>query len=478
MEKLQVDKFDSSVTNYITTETESYLERIKRLAATNKNLKERFFELADRFSAIQEQNLNYQKQLLKLSPETKMEQNKKSRKTARRLRMVSTLYVGISGFDKLYSSDNPAQMIDLLDEIKHRIEEITFKHNVLSIKNLGDTSIYAAGIQIESKTNAIDILQIAMEIRHLANIIKKDNPTSIWTIKLAVHTGSVLAVPEKKDHPTFSFSGENINICVRLGESSDGSGITTSAMTYELIKEFFEGTPIGIMPAKYIGNLNIYNVKNWIPFFRDSENSFLPNHNFIIKYGHIKYMDLENEILDFLEHNLPKNLHYHNVKQTIDVITEVELIGWAEGFSEEELLMLKIAALFHDAGHAINYENHEHHSTVMAREKMASYDFPQEYIEEVCKLIMATKLPPRPNNLLEKIMCDSDLDYLGRTDFLPISNNLYEELKERNLVESFNEWNKRQLDFIKNHQYFTKTAIKLREVNKQKQIKRLKKIII
>jgi len=74
-------------------------------------------------------------------------------------------------------------------------------------------------------------------------------------------------------------------------------------------------------------------------------------------------------------------------------------------------------------------------------------------------------------------MCDSDLDYLGRTDFLPISNNLYEELKERNLVDSLNAWNKRQLKFIKNHQYFTKTAKKLREVNKQKQIDRLRKII-
>jgi hypothetical protein len=25
---------------------------------------------------------------------------------------------------------------------------------------------------------------------------------------------------------------------------------------------------------------------------------------------------------------------------------------------------------------------------------------------------MATKLPPKPENLLEEIMCDSDLDYL------------------------------------------------------------------
>jgi hypothetical protein len=42
---------------------------------------------------------------------------------------------------------------------------------------------------------------------------------------------------------------------------------------------------------------------------------------------------------------------------------------------------------------------------------------------------MATKLPPNPKNLLEKIICDSDLDYLGRSDFIPVSNTLFEELK-------------------------------------------------
>jgi len=38
---------------------------------------------------------------------------------------------------------------------------------------------------------------------------------------------------------------------------------------------------------------------------------------------------------------------------------------------------------------------------------------------------------PRPANLLEEIICDSDLDYLGRSDFIPVSNTLFEELKPR-----------------------------------------------
>lgn len=454
-----------------------YIDRIKRLASTNKNLKEQFEELANRYSAVQEQNRNYQELLLKFSPEPEMDKNKEARKSARRLRMISILYVGITGFQDLYNSEDPAKMIDWLDELNLKIEEIAFQHNVLTIKSLGDATLYATGLQGENRTNAIDIIQVAMEMQHLANSMKEKNPSSIWSLKTAVHTGSVLAIPESKNHPTFSFSGENLLTAVRLGETASSPGITTSVMTYQLAKEFFDGSLIGKMPAKYMGSLSVYRIYGWIPEFKDSANPHLPNHAFKVKYGHIKFMDLEEEMLDYLEKHLPENLYYHNVKHTIDVITEVELIGWAEGVSEEELLILKLAALFHDAGHTISYANHEYHSTVMAREKMYSYDFPHEYIEEVCKLIMATKMPPNPTNILEKIMCDSDLDYLGRTDFIPISNNLYAELKEQNMISSFNEWNKKQLKFITEHQYFTKTAVKLREVNKQKQIERLNQII-
>jgi hypothetical protein len=114
----------------------------------------------------------------------------------------------------------------------------------------------------------------------------------------------------------------------------------------------------------------------------------------------------------------------------------------------------------------------------IVREKLPNYGFTDEQINTICRLILATKVPPHPNDLLEEIICDSDLDYLGRIDFIPVSNMLYKELKERNMIGSLNDWNKMQIKFISNHQYFTETARGLREVNKQQQIERLEQIII
>jgi hypothetical protein len=182
-------------------------------------------------------------------------------------------------------------------------------------------------------------------------------------------------------------------------------------------------------------------------------------------------------MLDKLERELPKYLYYHNLKHTIDVGIQAEVLGRGEGISDEEMLLLKTAALFHDSGQTIQTRDHELVGTGIASEILPKFGYSPEQIDAINEIIMATKLPPQPKTLLQKIICDADLDYLGRSDFIPVSNTLYKELHEQNLIGSINDWNKLQVKFLSVHQYFTETGNKLREVNKQTQIDRLKSLI-
>ena len=189
-------------------------------------------------------------------------------------------------------------------------------------------------------------------------------------------------------------------------------------------------------------------------------------------------MDIQEYVLDMLEEQLPKCVYYHNVKHTIDVTTEVELIGWAEGLKESDILLLKVAALFHDTGMIKTNEGHEEVSCQYVDEILPRYNYSTEKISTIKRIIMATKLPHQPADILEAVIQDSDLDYLGRSDFIPVSNMLYKEIVERSGSKmTMNEWNKVQIKFISNHQYYTKTAQSLREVNKQSQIERLKELV-
>ncbi len=457
-------------------EPESYIDRISRLANKNEELKAQIEDLVTRYTAIESQNERYQNLLLKYSLETE-EKPREARKLAKRLRMVSVLYVSVKGFDRLYKMKNPGRIIDLLDELYLALEDIAFVNNVVKIKSIGDVMLFAAGLTGENRTNPIDIVNVAIEMQRAANALKTQDGEPFWSLKMGIHTGPVMAIPSGIKNSPYNLSGESINIACRIGDASPDSTISASVMTYELIKEFFQTELIGRMPVKYKGDLGMFKINGILKDLQMTDNQYIPNQTYKTRYGLMKFMDIQEELLDYLEQKLPDDLFYHNIKHTIDVITEVELIGWAEGVSEENILLLKLAALFHDAGHVISYKDHEHYGTIMARQKLANHNFDYEQIETVCRLIMATKMPPKPKDLLEQIICDSDLDYLGRADFIPVSKTLYQELRERNLIGTWEEWNKLQLKFISKHQYFTSTAIGIREVNKQQQIDRLQELI-
>ena len=268
-----------------------------------------------------------------------------------------------------------------------------------------------------------------------------------------------------------------MNLAARIRSFCDDGEIIISATTYEIVKDLFVCEYFGKLPVKYKGDLQLYTVRGIKSDFSLQQKGLIPNKKFSIRFGLIQFMDLQEVILDKLEKELSNTLYYHNVKHTVDVVTQSELIGLGEGVSDEELLLLKTAALFHDTGHTISYNDHEHNSTIIAREILPNYYYTQPQIDLICELIMATKLPPNPKNKLEEIICDADLDYLGRSDMIPVSNSLFMELKEQNKINDQNEWNRLQIKFITNHQYFTYTARNLREVNKQMQIERIASLI-
>jgi exopolyphosphatase/pppGpp-phosphohydrolase len=229
------------------------------------------------------------------------------------------------------------------------------------------------------------------------------------------------------------------------------------------------------MPVKNKGDIQMYFVKGIKPKLSVDMNGIVPNNEFFILLQLIRLGDLEDFVLEKLEKGLPQKLYYHNLKHTVDVYTQVELIGRAENVNNEELLLLRTAALFHDAGHLIDYDTHEEMAVKLVHEILPEYYYSERQIEIISDLIMSTKLPPKPKNLLEEIICDADLDYLGRTDFIPVSNMLYRELHEHGKIGTLREWNEMQIKFIAKHSYFTKTARKLRNVNKKSQLDKLRK---
>jgi adenylate cyclase len=454
------------------------LKRIARLVKQNKELHDQLRHLSESNDKLSILVDDYERKLSRIRKGDADSLTEDESASLLKFKMGTVLFADIQGFGKLTEQMDAQGMMDELDSLFFHFDQIVRKYRLEKIKTIGDSYMCAGGVPVKNSTNPIDVLMAALEMsQYMTELKSKSDKTRVWDIRIGIHTGSVTAAASGKKKISWELKGDTVNIASRIGSSCDSGRINISANTYELVKEFFVCEYNGKIPVKYVGDLPMYYVRGIIPAISLHGEGIVPNNKFDIKFKLIQFVDIQETILDRLEKELPGYLYYHNVKHTIDVITEVELIGWAEGVTEEEVLLLKTAALFHDAGHTIGYDNHEDLGCGMARDFLPAYTYTPGQIDRVCELIMATKMPPKPRNLLEKIMCDSDLDYLGRSDFIPVSNTLYKELKEQDKIGSLNDWNKIQIKFISGHQYFTETARNLREVNKQRQIERIRQLI-
>lgn len=182
-------------------------------------------------------------------------------------------------------------------------------------------------------------------------------------------------------------------------------------------------------------------------------------------------------IINRLHNELDPKLVYHDLEHTLNVYHAAQELAKLENVNEHSTLLLLTAALYHDSGMLIDYENHEEESVLICEKELPKFDYTDEEIKIIVRMIRKTKLLEKADCILENILCDSDLDYLGRDYFFIRSTKLLYEWKlmrkhNYNLVK----WLKVQVNFLENHHYYTKSAQLLREETKQNTAKEIREL--
>lgn len=161
---------------------------------------------------------------------------------------------------------------------------------------------------------------------------------------------------------------------------------------------------------------------------------------------------------------------YHGWMHTKSVYDAVCYLVASEDIMDDDARLLKIASLYHDTGYISGDEEyHEYKSAVIAREELHSFGFSKYEIEEICRLIISTISSKEPLDILENIMRDADLEYLGR-DYYPYVSELLR--RERSILHSV--WKREQITFLERHKFVTSSAQKFFNHQKEINIRKLK----
>jgi hypothetical protein len=255
-------------------------------------------------------------------------------------------------------------------------------------------------------------------------------------------------------------------------ESSGEAGkINISGTTYEFVKDFFVCEYRGKMPVKYKGELEMYFVEGILPDLKDDIGG--PNRKFIVKMQRIKLQDIEEMITKMFDDEAPPNLYFHNSALVKNISNQVELLSTAENLSEEEFINLKLASVFLFTGFISDYEKPMEASLRLVEEILPKYGFDQENIESTKKLIKNSFLGIQ-ESISDNILHDARYDYMGRVDYIKLTEKLFRERTEYGNQTDHRTWIDIQIKQLSEHEFISDTAKLLRSVQKEDQIDALK----
>jgi class 3 adenylate cyclase len=381
---------------------------------------------------------------------------------------VTVLFSDIQGFTRIAEEMNPESLIDELDQFFFHFDSVVEKYNIEKIKTIGDAYMAAGGIPEKNSTNPVEVVLAALEMQSYMNQLKASK-ANIWDLRIGIHTGSVIAGVVGHKKVSYDIWGDTVNTASRMESSGMPGKVNISGITYGMVKDYFICEFRGKLPVKYKGKIDMYFVKGLRPEL-SVDLKEIPNKRFFTKLQILRLGDIEEKVFEGILKDLPESIHFHHLEHARKVYNQSFMLSRAEEIEQEERLIVRTAALMLFTGITQSYANFENRSAVITRELLPRYTYSESQIDQICNLILSTKMPFQPNNKLEEIIIDARMEYLGRSDYPEQIKLLYQELRESGLKMTGQQFKNHQLELLHEFEYFTTAGRRLREVTGPQQM--------
>ncbi|NVO03130.1 MAG: tetratricopeptide repeat protein [Bacteroidetes bacterium] len=239
----------------------------------------------DQLEAQKEEIENQKKKsddlLLNILPfETAEELKTKGIATVKHYELVSVMFSDFKGFTRITENIAPETLVKELNKCFIKFDEITEKYQVEKIKTIGDAYMCAGGIPIADVYNPVKVILAGFEFQKFIEINNDDLFERLgfkWELRMGIHTGQIIAGIVGKKKFAYDIWGDTVNIASRLETNSEPGRLNISSHTYESIKNYFDCTHRGKIPAKNKGELDMYFVDRLKPIYSEDMNGIVPN---------------------------------------------------------------------------------------------------------------------------------------------------------------------------------------------------------
>ena len=255
------------------------------------NKKHLTISLMNQKKELEKEKKKSDKLLLNILPfEIAEELKKYGKASVKQYNMVSVMFADVKGFTMLCEEITPFELISELDNYFERIDLIIEQNKIEKIKTAGDSYMCAGGVPIANKSNPIDMVLASLAIQKYMKEVNKEkiiHNKPLWQMRIGIHTGPLLAGVIGKNKFAYDIWGDTVNVAARLESTAEAEKVNVSGETYQFIRNYFDCTFRGRIPAKNKGDIDMYFVNRIKLEYSSDEEGYLPNNRLIVEIKEI-----------------------------------------------------------------------------------------------------------------------------------------------------------------------------------------------
>ena len=173
---------------------------------------------------------------------------------------VTVLFADIVGFTQLSSRVSPEALVDLLNDIFSRFDDLVDAYSLEKIKTIGDAYMLVGGLPEPRPNHARAVAEVAVAMLAAVESLSRERGVCL-EVRIGIHSGPVVAGVIGRRKFIYDLWGDTVNLASRLESHGTPGRIHVTGATRALLGDHFEFEERGEIDLKGRGRVPTFFLK-------------------------------------------------------------------------------------------------------------------------------------------------------------------------------------------------------------------------
>jgi adenylate cyclase len=168
---------------------------------------------------------------------------------------VTVLFADIVDFTRMSEGSTPSQVVELLNELFTRFDELAEQHGLEKVKTIGDAYMVAGGIPVTRSDHAEAVAEMALDM--MAAVGERTDGHAVQ-LRIGIDTGPVVAGVIGRRKFIYDLWGDTVNTASRMESHGLPGAIQVTERTYQRLRGRYGFSERGLVQIKGKGEIRTW----------------------------------------------------------------------------------------------------------------------------------------------------------------------------------------------------------------------------